>query len=577
MINGGNLVDILRCRARSQPERVAYTFLRDGESDEVHMTYEQLDRQSAAIAGQLLVRSNPGDRVMLVYEAGLDFIVAFFGCLYAGVVAVPAYPPRPNQSTTLLEAMVEDCQAVLGLTTRRVLGTIRPRLTSKPLLAKLQWLVTDSPVAAEHACGRIRAIAEDAIAYLQYTSGSTGTPKGVVITHGNLVHNERMIRTAFEHDEHSVHVGWLPLFHDMGLVGMVLQALYVGARCVLLPPLHFMQKPLRWLQAITRYRATTSGAPNFAYDLCVSRIRPEQRMLLDLGSWTLAYNAAEPVRAETLERFADAFEPSGFRRDAFYPCYGLAEATVFVTGGNKGQAPLIDRFDEQALEQNRAVPAAEGCKRVACGFAWLGQTVTIVDPHSCTPCRDGCVGEIWVSGPSVARGYWQRPEESEKTFGARLAGSGESPFLRTGDLGFVQQGRLFVTGRLKDLIVVRGNNHYPQDIERTAQRSHPALRPEGGAAFALAIEGEERLVLVQELCRSAYRHPDAAPILGAIRAAVVAEHGLLVHAVMLIEAGSLPRTTSGKVRRRACREQLRNGTLQVRAADYGNPDCRRGR
>lgn len=451
----------------------------------------------------------------------------------------------------------------------------------RPLLAGLSWLITDPPApAGEVSRCSLPALAEDTVAYLQYTSGSTGTPKGVLVTHGNLIHNQRMIQTAFEHDQHTVYVGWLPLFHDMGLVSMVLQALYSGARCILLPPLHFMQKPLRWLQAITRYRATTSGAPNFAYDLCVSRIKPEQRAALDLSSWTLAYNAAEPVRAATLERFAAAFEPCGFRRTALYPCYGMAEGTVFIAGGRKAQAPVIGRFDEPALARNRVVPlpagGGQGGERVGCGFAWLGQKVLIVDPVSCTACPEGCVGEIWVAGPSVAPGYWRRPKESAHTFGARLADSGEGLFLRTGDLGFIQEGQLFITGRLKDLMIIRGANHYPQDIEQTAQQAHPGLCPGGGAAFTLDIESEERLVLVQELQRSAYRRFDTGRLIGDIRAAVAAEHTLGVHAVVLIKTASLPRTTSGKVRRRACREQLRNGTLQVWAADYGRPDCRSG-
>jgi acyl-CoA synthetase (AMP-forming)/AMP-acid ligase II/acyl carrier protein len=360
----------------------------------------------------------------------------------------------------------------------------------------------------------------------------------------------------------------------MGLIGGVLQPLYGGFPVTLMSPADFLQKPVRWLQAISRYKATTSGGPNFAYDLCVEKIKPEQLSCLDLSSWEVAFNGAEPVRSSTLERFAATFEPCGFRREAFYPCYGMAETTLIVSGGLKTRPPVVRQFDGAALEQNRVV-AAEGEQEnlreiVGCGQAWLDQKIAIADPEFLTPCTDEQVGEIWVSGPSVARGYWNRPEETEQTFRAYLADTGVSvagrspgSFVRTGDLGFLQDGELFVTGRLKDLIIIRGRNHYPQDIELTVQKSHPALRPSAGAAFAVEVEGVERLVIAQEVERSYLRQLDVDEVVRAIRQAVSQQHELEVYAVVLLKTASIPKTSSGKIQRHACRVGFLNGSLDV--------------
>jgi acyl-CoA synthetase (AMP-forming)/AMP-acid ligase II/acyl carrier protein len=369
-------------------------------------------------------------------------------------------------------------------------------------------------------------------------------------------------------------VGWLPLYHDMGLIGNVLQPLYVGARAVLLSPLTFLQRPALWLAAVARYRATTSGGPNFAYDLCARKVGEEEKAGLDLSSWSVAFNGAEPVRAETVERFAAAFAPCGFRRAAFFPCYGLAEATLFVTGGAPGAGPVIRPVDAAALERHQvadAPPGAPGRALVGCGRAAAGQAVRIVDPESGAPCAPGRVGEVWVAGPSVAAGYWGRPEETARTFGARLAGEG--PFLRTGDLGFLADGELFVTGRRKDLIILRGRNHYPQDLERTAEASHPALRPGCGAAFGVDRDGEERLVILQEVERSA---ADPAGIADAVRRAVAGEHEVAVEEVVLVRSGTVLKTSSGKVRRAACRAAYLAGELAVVARTGAVPAEDRG-
>ncbi|MEA2563442.1 MAG: hypothetical protein QOH06_4946 [Acidobacteriota bacterium] len=529
-VRHATLAGLLKARAAESPDREAYVFLADGELEAERLTWGELDVRARAVAWALSQSVPPGERVLLLYPPGLDFVAAFFGCLYAGVVAVPAYPPRLNdRSQSRLRAIAADATPKAALTTKSIAERV-------PELPGVRWIATDG------LNGTAPELADpdpDAVAFLQYTSGSTSTPKGVMVTHANLVHNERMIGQAFAMDEDSVVVGWLPLYHDMGLIGNVLQPLHAGARCVLMSPVAFLQRPRRWLEAIHRYRGTTSGGPNFAYELCVRKIPPAEREGLDLSSWRVAFNGAEPVRAHTLEAFAQAFAPCGFRASSFYPCYGLAEATLFVTGG----APRVE----------------EG--RVSSGHMWDAQQIAIVNPDTREELPRGSEGEVWIAGPSVAAGYWGNPEATERDFRARLS-SGGGPFLRTGDLGILSSGgELFVTGRIKDLIILRGRNHYPQDIELTAQRSHPDLRPDSGAAFAVEIEGEERLVVVQEVERR--RRDGLEELAAAVRRAVAEEHEVQPYEVVLVRTGMVPKTSSGKVQRHACRAQYLAGELTV--------------
>ncbi len=558
-------VELLRARAAERPEDRAYTFLSEGEEEAGSLTYSELDLRARAVGTRLQQLGLTGERALLLYPPGLDFVAAFLGCLYAGVVAVPAYPPRSARTLPRLAAIARDARPAAALTTSDLLETSRSSGSRIPELAALRWLATDS-LDAPGLAGEWREpeIDGDTLAFLQYTSGSTALPKGVMVSHRNLLHNEEMIRAAFRQSESSVIVGWLPLYHDMGLIGNVLQPLYLGAPCVLMSPVAFLQRPLRWLRAISRYRATTSGGPNFAYDLCVKRISPAERQGLDLSCWDLAFNGAEPVRPDTLERFAAAFGPSGFRSEAFYPCYGLAEATLFVAGGAAGEPAAVNGFRGEDLERGRAAPAspATGSRRlVGCGRSWSGQRIAIVDPETGSRRQPDEVGEIWVAGPSVARGYWRREEETGRTFQARIAGEDGEAFLRTGDLGFVSGGELYITGRLKDLIILRGRNLYPQDLELTAERSHPALRPGCGAAFSVDAGGEERLVLVYELERRRESEHEAAA--EALRRAVAEEHEAQVHDVVLVRMGSVPKTSSGKIQRHACRAAYLAGDLEV--------------
>lgn len=576
--NNWTLIELLCYRAQNQPDKTAYTFLDNGEIESISLTYEQLDRQSRQIAAKLQSLGVSVQSALLLYPPGLEFIAAFFGCLYAGVVAVPAYPPRRNQKLSRLLAIAKDSQAKVALTTESLLVDLKTRFGENSETTGLHLISTDCLDAALELDYSQKTINSSSLAFLQYTSGSTGKPKGVMVSHGNLLHNGRMIKQAFGHSEQTIGLGWLPLFHDMGLIGNVLQPLYLGIPSILLSPLAFLQKPIRWLQAISHYRATTSGGPNFAYDLCARKVKPKQLATLDLSSWDVAFTGAEPIRGETLEQFAAKFGCCGFRKEAFYPCYGMAEATLFVSGGLKTEPPHICSVEGKALEQNSGIPTSRSAldvrKLVGCGQAWLDQKIAIVDPESSRLCPANQVGEIWVSGASIAQGYWRRVQETEQTFNAYLADTGCGPFLRTGDLGFLQDGELFVTGRLKDIIIIRGRNHYPQDIELTVEQAHQSLRPSCGAAFVIESKGEERLVVVQEVERSYLRKLNIDEVIKDIRRGVASEHQLQVYDVALLKPGAIPKTSSGKIQRHRCRAKFINGTLDVlNSAEYEKDLC----
>lgn len=569
------LVDLLSYRATHQPEQKAFTFLRGGETESAHLTYGELQRQAQAIATQLQALVPPGSRALLVYPPGLEFVVAFFGCQYAGVTAVPVYPPRRNQSLSRLQTIVADAQASVLLTTSALSTSLKERSDVGLDLTGLPWVVTDELSHDAATVWQLPVIEGSTLALLQYTSGSTGNPKGVMLSHGNLLHNSRIICNGFQNTSSKVGISWLPVYHDMGLIGGVLQPIYVGALMVLMSPVDFLQKPFRWLKAISHYQATTSGGPNFAYDLCLQKITPEQRETLDLSSWDVAFTGAEPVRAETLTQFAATFASCGFRNEAFYPCYGMAETTLMVSGGLQSAPPVIRTVDRAALEKNRVVAAKADHETawtiVGCGQVQLDQQVVIVNPDTRLRCDEKQVGEIWVAGPSVAQGYWQQEEATEQAFRAHLADTNEGPFLRTGDLGFLQDGELFITGRLKDVIIIRGQNHYPQDIELTVEKSHPALRPNCGAAFSVDCKGAERLVIVQEVERSYLKNLDVKEIINSIRQSVAAQHGIDIYATVLVRTNTIPKTSSGKIRRHACRAEFLAGSLEV-IDDWGeNP------
>ncbi|ATB40012.1 long-chain-fatty-acid--CoA ligase [Cystobacter fuscus] len=565
-----SLIELIRHHGERRPDKTSFVFLEDGEKESSVLTFGQLEQRVRAVAAQLQELGATDQRALLLYPPGLDFIIAFLGCVYARVTAVPAYPPRNNQNLTRLRTVIEDAGAKWVLTTSSLASNLGTQFERVPELSTLRWLATDGIAVERRDAWKEPVVGPDTLAFLQYTSGSTGAPKGVMVSHGNVLHNERMIQLTFGHTERTVFAGWLPLFHDMGLIGNVLQPLYLGIQSVLMPPAAFIQKPSRWLHMISRYRATTSGGPNFAYELCARKVSAEQRVGLDLSSWEVAFNGAEPVRPGTLQRFADAFKDHGLRVTSLHPCYGMAETTLLVSGKVPAQHSSLFSIQADALEEGRVVPvegavaaSATGARELVSSGRSLLEKVRVVDPASLKECPEDRVGEVWVSSASVAQGYWNKPELTREAFQARIADTGEGPFLRTGDLAFRRGEEFVITGRLKDVIIIRGRNHYPQDIEQTVEESHPALKANGGAAFSVEVEDEERLVIVQEVERSYLRDLDVGEVVGSIRQAVSEHHELQVHAVVLIKTSSIPKTSSGKIQRHACRNGFLHKTLNA--------------
>ncbi len=573
-----NLVDLLRDRAEHKPDQLAYRFLADGETSQQTLTYLQLHQQAVQIASYLQSFLSPGDRVLVVYpySAGLEFIAAFFGCLYAGAIAVTDNPPVSPQAIVKLQTRLESSQCRAILSTKALIEQLKIQFSVEKEEetrrgTSLRWVATDDLLDQNLAIDWQKPpINGDTVAFLQYTSGSTGTPKGVIVTHGNVLHNSAIIYKAFGHHNNSKGLIWLPLFHDMGLIGGVVQPLYGSFPVTLMSPVALVQKPFRWLEAISEYQATTSGGPNFAYDLVCRTATPEKLEQLDLSSWDVAFSGAEPVRWDTLKRFAEIFGPCGFKPEAFYPCYGMAETTLFISGGHKHQTPNILWVDPVALEHNQVIQTQETSlannpqsrktrSLVSCGFPWLGDEVMIVDPQELTPRDADQVGEILVSGKGVGLGYWDKPEDTETTF--RVYVEGRGPYLRTGDLGFLQDGELYITGRIKDMMILWGRNRYPQEIEATLDTCHPAIRAGHSAAFSVETELGEQLIIAAEIERRYLRNLNVEEVVNAIRQAIAEQNTVDVFAIVLLKTTTIPKTTSGKIQRRACRTKFLEGSL----------------
>ncbi|GCE31285.1 acyl-CoA synthetase [Dictyobacter alpinus] len=575
------LVDLLHERAHNTPDRRAYNFLRQGEKEEGHFSYAELDQRARALGSFLQSKKVKGKPVLLLHAPGLDYITGFFGCLYAQAIAVPAYPPASARMMPRIQSIVADTQAEIILTTSDLVGNLRTWFQNIQALQHVEFITTDNlPLNRADEWHR-PDIHGDTLAFLQYTSGSTSTPKGVMVSHGNLVYNLSMLHECCGQHDDSHLVSWLPPYHDMGLIAGILLPLYGGCPSTIMSPLAFLQRPLRWLQAMSNYRATESFGPNFAFELCSRKATPEMIESLDLSNWEVAANGAEPVREDTMKRFIETFTPSGLRPNVFFPGYGMAETTLMAATGSHIDAPILLPVRKAALQEGRVEVDLERnaeCVNVV-GYQRtpIDQKTIIVNPETLLQCAPDQIGEIWIGGRSVAQGYWQNPEESERTFRARLADSGEGPFLRTGDLGFVYENVFFITGRLKDLIIIRGLNHYPQDIEAVAEKSHYALRPGCSAAFATEIQGKEQLVVVAEVHpryipdivqdvtatgqqdapkndRDVVRQPiDPEEIYTSIRRAVAEEQELQIAHIQLLKAGHMFKTSSGKVQRRACK------------------------
>lgn len=560
--------DILAGRAESTPDQLAFTFVHEGEDDE-EVTYLEVHGRAQAVAAGLLDAVKPGSRALLLFAPGLDYVAAVFGCFQAGVVGVSASPPQPkrlNRTLPRLLAIAEDAQVDAVLTTAALREAAQPLFTDDQPLARARWIAVDD-AAADSEPGVVPRGEAD-LAFMQYTSGSTSDPRGVMLSHGNLLSNSDVIARGFGHSRESRGFIWLPPYHDMGLIGGVLQPVYIGFPCALMSPIAVIKRPARWLEGVSRFRATTSGGPNFAYDLCVRRVGPEARESLDLSSWEVAFNGAEPIRAETVRSFTETFRPSGFRKSAFFTCYGLAEATLMVTGPAKEAEPTLLAFDSRELEAGRARPASADSRSatlVGCGGPDAEHHVAIVDPETLRRCPPGQIGEICVSGPSVAAGYWRREEETREVFGARIAGDDElRDFLRTGDLGMVEGGELFVVGRLKELIILNGRNYHPHDLEVSAESAHELLRGHCSAAFAIDAKATDGAAIILEVERAA-KEEELPALIDGVRRQVAYDLDIQLQRIALCSPGSVPKTTSGKIQRQLCRKLLDDDELELLA------------
>ena len=562
------LGEVLTWQATQRPNKKALLFLERGERERESLTYAQLHLRAAGIARVLNENQLCGQRVILAYPPGLEYVAALFGCFYANVIAVPVPVTGYGNSVARVRAIWSDAQAAAVLSVRGLIGTEEPPNAVAGLqLPGVLGIATDEIPSAEGvvspAASPTPRLDSATIAFLQYTSGSTGHPRGVMLTHANLMHNLRLLTLALDSNDGDVIVNWLPLFHDMGLIGSVLHAVYAGFFCVLMSPLSFIQKPIRWLRAISRYRASLSPAPCFAFGLCAQRHVPGQEAGLDLSSWRSAMCGGETIRPQVLEKFAQLFYPAGFRRNALFPAYGLAEATLIVTGATLGAGVIT--AGSPALAASETGSKSNPWKRqlACCGHVCREQRIEVVDPESCQRLPLGEVGEIWLQGDSVALGYWNRIEETRAIFQAKLVDEPDSGFwLRTGDLGFLSRDGLVVTGRRKEMIMVRGANCDPQDLETVACESHSSLASCCAAAFSIDLEEGEAVVLVLE--RSAGNSMDLNLLVSAVVAAVNRHFGLMLHDVVLL-TGGLPRTTSGKIQRNLCKKLYLAGELRALA------------
>jgi acyl carrier protein len=562
------LPEVLSFLARVRQHDIAYTWLSETGDEVESLSYGALHERARAVGARLQSGAKPGDRALLLYPPGLDLIVGFFACLLAGVNAVPVMPPTTPALMRRLMGIAHDCHPTWILTSKKLsnntslIEKLNPKAAATIIGSPHKWLATDAISNVEANEFQPIIYEPTNAAFLQYTSGSTGDPKGVIVSHANLMHVEQVIQTAFETTADSRVVGWLPMEHDMGLIGNVLHPLSVGARCFLMSPATFLRRPLVWLNTISKYKGSVSGGPNFAYEYCCRHISVTEREQLDLSSWTLAFNGAEPIRNETLDLFATTFGSCGFRREALYPCYGLAEATLMVTGGDKAHIPAVKlRLPKHAGGKAGAAHQDDSAVLVSSGHCRHDDQIAIVEPTTARKCAPGEEGEIWISGSGVAIGYWGREQESEASFRATLDGDDRS-YLRTGDLGFLEDNELFVTGRLRDLIVVRGQNHHPHDIEPTVAASHPALRPDRTVVTA-SDERQGGIFVIQEVIPEFATKVDFALVANSIEQAVKREHGLQVQSIAMVKKGSVLRTSSGKTQRRATLQAYYDGLLEV--------------
>ncbi len=551
-------------RVTWHPDRIAFRFLEHGEEETASVTYGELDKRARTVAAYLQRQCVPGDRVVLVFLSGIDFAASLLGCFYAGLIAVPTYPPRPNRGSGRLFHLIKDSCPRAILTTTEVFETLRFSLNGREV--DCEMIAVENLPDFWASEWREVPVDPDSLAMLQYTSGSTGTPKGVMVSHGNIAANLRMIRDALGFTESDVQVSWLPVFHDLGLVGAILEPLFVGATVILMPPTAFLERPVRWLMAITKYRATISGGPNFAFDLCVRKIRDFQKLGLDLTSLRLLVNAAEPVRQETMLKFAHAFASSGFVLNRFLVSYGLAESTLLVSCGNLGLTPKECLIDKAAMENNQVALQSHRSSRTmsvpSCGRIAVQEELVVVDPETGSKTNALEIGEIWLRGTNIAKGYWNRSEDTQKAFQCKLREASQGVYFRTGDLGFVHEGELYLVGRLKDLIIINGRNLVPHDIEHVVEQCHPAIRPGFCAAFSAEGEASEKIAIACEL-KDITEAKDFLKISEAILEAIAREYEVGIAIISFLAHGEIRKTSSGKIQRRATQKALMSGKIVV--------------
>ncbi|AUM12876.1 AMP-binding protein [Ketobacter alkanivorans] len=570
-----NLVDMAVQQAHNRNDAPLASFIKDDGQQDDAATYFTLDQHARAIGSSLVDQGLSGRNLLLLFAPGIDYIRAFFGCLYAGCVPVPAYPPMGARDLSRLQKVALDCNAGAILTNQALAPVIESWITTLGYGDSMPCVAIDGLLDKPIDAGFVPYQAQpDEIAFLQYTSGSTGNPKGVEVTHGNLLANFEQILHGFFRGNERLDamqdlrvVIWLPPFHDMGLIGGVLTPIFAGAHVSLMSPLTFLKRPLLWLKTLSEQKAHVSGGPNFGYQYCVRKVTEEQAETLDLSNWFVAFNGAEPIQTSALDNFADRFKVSGFDPKAFLPCYGLAEASLFVAGSPSGRGAKVLKAQLDELEKGRYVEAPADLRTktshlVSSGVIAEGADVKIVNPRTCMACADGEVGEIWINSPSVARGYWGKPQFSHSVFKSTIAGdNSETGYLRSGDLGFKLDDELYVTGRIKEVIIVAGRNHYPQDIERTLQEVNPTFRVGGGAAFAVTVDGKEELVVLQEVGRAAGEQADFRMLAAEGAKAISSRHGITPTALVLLSGSAIPKTSSGKIQRADAKRMYLEGNL----------------
>ncbi len=562
-----DLIEMLLSHSAKFGDKDAYIFLEDGINEKYKISYHELFLKSSAVASVLQQNHKNAERCLLLFPSGLEFIIGLYGCILSGLIAIPTYPPKRNRIIDRFWAILEDSEATVILTSGDTGDKLLKNFGEDERLKGIETINIDHIDSLSSYNWKNPEVDPDDPVIFQYTSGSTGWPRGVMATHNNVLSNLEVVNKSFNHSENLVSVGWLPHFHDMGLFGTLIQPFYVGGVSIFMSPSTFIRYPLLWLKAITKYKATTVGGPNFTLDHCVSMVHDEDLVELDLSSIKVFFCGAEPIRKSSFEKFDDKFRSCGFKPEMYYPCYGLAEYTLMAAGGDHFVKPTYLSVDAAHLEETNKFKIAESSDNarvfVGNGYPWVGGKIMIVNPYSGKLSEPDAIGEIWLSGPSVCQGYWNNPEETKETFQAYTADSNEGPFLRTGDLGFIYDGQLYVTGRLKDMIIIRGQNHYPQDIEKTVENCHESLREYANAVFSIDVAGEERLAVVQEVERTYLRNLNQEEVFEAIRKAVAEEHEIQVYAIVLIRTGSINKTTSGKIMRRASKKAFLDNNLNI--------------